>query len=166
MGEALALSLDDVDFDEGLLTIRAAKFGKSRWVPLHASTQGVLAEYLDRRRRALAGHPTNTLFVNVRGNPLDFGQVRRVFYRWSRQVGLRAHGASHGPRIYDVRHRFALLTLLPWYRDGQDVERRLPVLSAYLGPVPPSDTYWYRSATADLLGIAKTRLEDYGEQRS
>lgn len=166
IGEALALSLDDVDLDEGLLTIRAAKFGKSRLVPLHVSTQGVLAEYLERRRRALAGHPTNILFVNLRGNPLDFGQVRRVFYRLSRQVGLRAHGASHGPRIHDLRHRFALLTLLQWYRDGQDVERRLPVLSAYLGHVHPADTYWYLSATADLLGIAKTRLEDYWEQRS
>jgi len=166
IGEALALTLDDVDLDEGLLIIRAAKFGKSRLVPIHASTQGVLAKYLARRKRFLAGREANTLFVNLRGNHLEFSQVRRVFYRLSRQVGLRGQTASHGPRLQDFRHRFALLTLLHWYRDGQDVERRMPVLSAYLGHVHPSDTYWYLSASAELLGSAKTRLEDYWEKTS
>jgi integrase len=166
IGEALALTLDDVDLVEGLLTIRAAKFGKSRLVPLHTSTQGVLTEYMEQRQYFLAGHATNTLFVNSRGNHLDGGHVRRVFYRLSRQVGLRAQMASHGPRLHDFRHRFALLTLLQWYRDGQDVERRLPALSAYLGHVHPSDTYWYLSATAELLGSAKARLEDYQERAS
>ena len=166
IGEALALTVDDVDLVEGLLTIRAAKFGKSRLVPLHASTQCVLAKYMEHRQHFPAGHAANTLFVNLRGNHLDAGQVHRVFYRLSRQVGLRAQMASHGPRLHDFRHRFALLTLLQWYRDGQDVERRLPVLSAYLGHVHPSDTYWYLSATAELLGSAKARLEDYLEQPS
>lgn len=166
IGEARALTLDDVDLDQGLLTIRSGKFGKSRLVPLHPSTQDVWAEYLKHRHHFLAGRKANPLFVNLRGNQLDAGQVRRVFYRLSRQVGLRAQTASHGPRLHDFRHRFALLALLQWYRDGQDVERRLPALSAYLGHVNPSDTYWYLSAAPELLGSAKARLEGYWEKAS
>lgn len=161
LGEALGLSLDDVDLVEGLLTIRAAKFGKSRLIPLHASTQEVLARYIGLRQNFLAKKSTDNLFVNTLGNRLDAGQVHRVFYRLSRQVGLRAPTACHGPRLHDFRHRFALLTLLQWYQNGQDVERCMPVLSAYLGHVHPADTYWYLTANADLLNSAKARLESY-----
>ncbi|HZE92245.1 MAG TPA: tyrosine-type recombinase/integrase [Rhizobacter sp.] len=166
LGEALALTVDDVDLIEGVLTIRNAKFGKSRLVPLHVSTQRVLSEYLEQRQRFLAGRPAQHLFVSLRGNHLDPSQVERVFRRLTRQVGLRAQGASRGPRMLDFRHRFAVVTLIQWYRAGQDVERRLPVLSTYLGHVDPSSTYWYLSATTDLMDIAKTRLEHYWRQTS
>ncbi|MEE8584319.1 MAG: tyrosine-type recombinase/integrase [Acidobacteriota bacterium] len=158
IGEALNLRSDDVDWAQGLLIVRGAKFGKSRLVPMHASTQKALSEYMHRRDRAFA-RPLCCFFVSRRGNRLDGGQVRRTFYRLSRQIGLRGPTASHGPRLHDFRHRFAVRTLIEWYRSGQDAERRLPVLSTYLGHVRVSDTYWYLSACPELMGLAVERLK-------
>lgn len=163
IGEAIGLAVRDIDLSEGLLTIHAAKFGKSRLVPLDKSTQQVLTEYLMHRQSFLAGRAVEPLFVNLRGSRLEICQVHRVFRRLLRQVGVCTHTTGHGPRLHDLRHRFASTTLLHWYRDGQDVERGLPVLSAYLGHVNPSDTYWYLSAIPELMGSAKARLEDYWE---
>jgi integrase len=106
------------------------------------------------------------LFASTQGNRLDGGQIRRVFYRLSRQVGLRGPTASHGPRLHDFRHRFASLTLLQWYRTGQNIERRLPVLSTYLGHVHVADTYWYLSNHAELMGVVVKRIEDYWGETS
>jgi integrase len=89
-----------------------------------------------------------------------------MFYTLSRQIGLRAVDASRGPRLHDFRHRFAVKTLIQWYRSGQDVERRLPVLSTYLGHVHVADTYWYLSACPELMGLAVKRFEDYWEKQS
>ncbi|HEY0336104.1 MAG TPA: tyrosine-type recombinase/integrase [Burkholderiales bacterium] len=165
VGEALRLRLDDVDLDNGVLTVRGTKFGKSRLVPIHASTRDVLASYRTRR----ASHPGDCdaahFFVTRTGNRLDNGDVHRTFYSLSRQVGLRGMHDSHGPRLHDFRHRFAVETLLGWYRSGQDVERRLPVLSAYLGHVHVSDTYWYLSAHPQLMTLAMTRMEQRWEGR-
>ena len=77
----------------------------------------------------------------------------------SRQIGLRGATASHGPRLHDFRHRFAVQTLLRWYRAGDDVERRLPLLSTYLGHGHVAHTYWYLTACPELLGAAVQRLE-------
>lgn len=159
ISEALDLEVNDVDLNAAVLTIRGTKFGKSRLVPIHASTGAVLAEYLARRERFLAGRPASHVFVSSRGNRLDGGQVHRTFYRLSRQTGLRGPCASHGPRLHDFRHRFAVQTLLHWYRAGEDVERRLPVLSTYLGHVHVADTYWYLSAWPELMAQAMARLE-------
>jgi integrase len=82
-----------------------------------------------------------------------------VFYVLSRQIGLRTAEASHGPRLHDLRHRFAVETLARWYRTGEDVERRLPVLSTYLGHVCVTNTYWYLSNTPELMGAASQRME-------
>jgi integrase len=166
LGEALNLRTEDLDRSEGLLTIRGAKFGKSRLVPLHASTQKVLANYLKRRDHRFGLRSKTHLFVNKNGNRLDKGEVHRMFYTLSRQIGLRAVDASRGPRLHDFRHRFAVKTLIQWYRSGQDVERRLPVLSTYLGHVHVADTYWYLSACPELMGLAVKRFEDYWEKQS
>jgi integrase len=99
------------------------------------------------------------LFVSSWGNRLDSGDVHRTFYALSRQIGLRGPSDSYGPRIHDLRHRFAVMTLLRWYRAGEDAERRLPLLSAYLGHVHVSDTFWYLSAWPELMRHAMTRLE-------
>jgi integrase/recombinase XerD len=80
--------------------------------------------------------------------------------------GARFTSDSHGPRLHDFRHRFAVETLVQWYRSGQDVERRLPVLSTYLGHVHVADTYWYLSACPELMGLAVKRFEDYWEKQS
>jgi integrase len=108
---------------------------------------------------------TNAFFVNSHGNHLDKGEIHRTFYRLSRHVGLRGANASRGPRLHDLRHRFAIETLLHWYRTGGDVERRLPVLSTYLGHVHIADTYWYLSACPELMGLAVGRLEQRWEER-
>jgi integrase len=165
VGEALRLKLDDVDLDTGVLTVRGTKFGKSRLVPIHDSTRDVLATYLTRRASHLGDSNSTHFFVTRTGNRLDGGDVRRTFYRLSRQVGLRGMTDSHGPRLHDFRHRFAVETLLDWYRSGQDVERRLPVLSTYLGHVRVSDTYWYLSAHPELMTLAMTRMEQRWEGR-
>lgn len=167
LGEARNLELQDVDLKAGVLTIRGAKFGKDRLVPLHASTCGVLADYLVRRQRHWAGRPVSSyLFVSSWGNRLDSAQVHRAFYAASRQIGLRGVDDSHGPRLHDLRHRFATTTLVNWYRSDQDPERLLPILSAYLGHVHVADTQWYLNASPALMREAMSRLERHWEQRS
>lgn len=163
ISEALGLKLEDVDLREGILTVRGTKFGKSRLVPLHSSTQQVLCDYKLRRDRFLAGRDADYFFISRKGTRLDGARVRHTFYRLSRQTGLRRPGSSHGPRLHDFRHRFAVETLLRWYRGGEDVERRLPVLSTYLGHVHVADTYWYLTACPELMGLAVKRLEQRWE---
>jgi integrase len=166
VGEAQNLEMQDVDLKAGVLRIRGAKFGKSRLVPVHASTNRVLADYLARRERMWARRAVSSyLFVSNWGNRLDGGEIRRTFYALSRQIGLRGASDSHGPRLHDMRHLFASKTLLHWYRAGEDAERRLPILSAYLGHVHCSDTFWYLSALPQLTHEAMSRLERRWEDR-
>jgi integrase len=116
LGEARNLQLQDVDLNSAVLTIRGAKFGKDRLVPLHRSTCAVLAKYIAKRRRHWEGREVSSyLFVSSWGNRLDSGDVHRTFYALSRQIGLRGPSDSYGPRIHDLRHRFAVMTLLRWY---------------------------------------------------
>jgi integrase/recombinase XerD len=165
ISEARNLQTKDVDLDGGILTIRGAKFGKSRLVPIHPSTCTVLSDYASQRDHLLARRP-EIFFVSGRGTRLDGADVRRTFYYLSRQIGLRGASDSHGPRLHDFRHRFAVQTLIRWYRSDQDVERRLPILSTYLGHVHVADTYWYLNACPELMGLAVKRFEDYWEQPS
>ena len=166
LGEARNLELHDVDLQAAVLTIRGAKFGKTRLVPLHASACKVLAEYIRRRQRHWGQRPVSSyLFVSSWGHRLDNGDIHRTFYALSRQIGLRGGSDRHGPRIHDLRHRFAAKTLWRWYRTGEDPERRLPILSAYLGHVHVSDTYWYLSAWPELMREAMRRLEHRWEDR-
>ncbi len=166
LSEARNLKLQDVDLENGVLTIRGAKFGKTRLVPLHASTCKVLAEYIDRRQRHWAERTVSPyLFVSSWGNRLDGGQIHRAFYVLSRQIGLRGASDSHGPRLHDLRHRFATKTLVNWYRSGQDPERLLPLLSAYLGHVHVADTQWYLEGAPELMREAMRRLEQRWEKQ-
>jgi integrase/recombinase XerD len=166
LGEARNLELRDVDLKAGVLTIRGAKFGKTPLVPLHASTCAVLADYLARRQRHWAGRtPSSYLFLSSWGNRLDGGEIHRTFYALSRQIGLRGPSDNHGPRLHDMRHRFATNTLVQWYRSGQDPERRLPLLSAYLGHVHVADTQWYLEGSPELMREAMRRLHQRWEGR-
>ena len=164
IGEALGLTLEEVDLDQCILTIRSSKFGKSRLVPLHSTTGQVLADYRVRRKQFLAGHQVAHWFVNARGERLGYDFAYRAFHHLT--DGLPSQPGRLRPRLHDLRHRFALVTVLQWYRDGQDVEQRLPTLSAFLGHVQISDTYWYLSASPELLEAAKDRLESHWEQTS
>jgi integrase/recombinase XerD len=159
MSEALNLQICDVDLEQALLTVRGAKLGKMRLIPLHASTRDVLADYLRRRTEFFGTAVSPYLFVSNRGNQMDQAGLHRTFYKLSRSVGLRGADASHGPRLHDFRHRFAMKVLTAWYESGQDSTRLLPVLSAYLGHVRVEDTYWYLSAWPELMGHAMARLE-------
>ncbi len=167
LGEARNLELEDLDLEAALVTVRGAKFGKTRLVPLHASTCKVLADYVARRQRHWAGRPVSSyLFVSSWGNRLDNAQIHRAFYKLSRQIGLRGASDRHGPRLYDLRHRFATRTLVNWYRCGQDPERLLPLLSAYLGHVHVADTQWYLEGSPELMCEAMRRLEQRWEDGS
>ena len=163
ISEALDLKLEDLDLDQAVLTIRAAKFGRSRLVPLHPSTVTVLARYLHRRKKYLALSRSDYVFISNRGTRLDGGRVRKAFYALSRRIGLRAPGARNGPRLHDFRHRFAVRVLTHWYESGEDPARRLPVLST-LGHVYVAGTYWYPSDAPELMAQAMARLEQrWGE---
>jgi integrase/recombinase XerD len=166
IGEALALAGADVDLPAGLLTIRSSKFGKSRLVPLHASTVQALSAYARRRENGggLAAAPR--FFVSERGTPLRASTVRRTFRLLCRQVGLQATAGSDEPRLHHFRHRFATETLLQWYRSGEEVERQLPILSTFLGHTCIADTYWYLSACPELMEQAVARLEQRWEAAS
>lgn len=166
LGEARNLELQDVDLKAAVLTIRGAKFGKTRLVPLHRSTCRVLAEYIRRRKRHWSQRSVSSyVFVSNWGNHLDPGEIHRTFYALSRQIGLRGPSDSHGPRLQDMRHRFATKTLVRWYRSNQDPERKLPLLSAYLGHVHVADTQWYLSGSPELMSEAMKRLERRWEGR-
>ena len=166
LGEARNLELQDVDLNAAVLTIRSGKFGKSRLVPLHASTCQVLTDYIGRRNHHWAARPVSSyLFVSSRGSRLDYGDIHRTFYVLSRQIGLRGVSDRHGPRLHDMRHVFATNTLVHWYQSDQDPERRLPILSAYLGHVHVADTQWYLSGCPELMREAMRRLEQRWEDR-
>jgi integrase len=159
VSEAIGLQRGDVDIPQCLLRIRHAKFGKERFVPLHRTTTRVLRRYAEQRD---AIHPfpnSAAFFLSDQGRPIADCMVRWTFIRLSRQIGLRKPTASSGPRLHDFRHRFAVRTLLEWYRSGVDVERRLPVLSTFLGHGHVEDTYWYLSAVPELLALTADRLE-------
>jgi integrase/recombinase XerD len=166
VSEARNLEVQDVDLKAAVLTIRGAKFGKTRLVPLHRSTCRILTEYISRRNHHWWQRPVSShLFVSSCGHRLDGADIRRTFYALSRQIGLRGLFDSHGPRLHDLRHRFATNTLVRWYRSNEDPERKLPLLSAYLGHVHVADTQWYLSGSPELMREAMHRLEHRWEDR-
>ncbi len=166
LAEARNLEIPDVDLKSAMLTIRCSKFGKTRLVPLHRSTCKVLADYIRRRKRHWGQRSVSSyLFVSSWGNRLDNGDIHRTFYVLSRQIGLRGPSDHHGPRLHDFRHRFATRTLVQWYRSNQDPERKLPILSAFLGHVHVADTQWYLSGSPELMREAMRRLEHRWEDR-
>lgn len=157
--EPLRLDRNDVDLDQGVLTVRQSKFGKSRLVPVHESTGKALRTYATQRDRLCPQPCSPAFFLSVRGTRIVQNTLQQTFVQLSRQVGLRGPSDSRGPRLHDLRHRFAVRTLLRWYRDGVDVESHLPRLTTYLGHAHTSDTYWYLTATPELLQLAAKRLD-------
>jgi integrase len=157
VGEALGLDRTDVDLAQALLTLRRTKGNKSRLVPIHSSTRQALQRY-ERLRDRLCPQPHSPrFFLSERGNALTYCIVRHWFIKVSRQIGLRQPTDRHGPRLHDLRHRFSIRTLLRWYRTDRDIEAHLPELATYLGHVHVNDTYWYLSATPELLRLATRR---------
>jgi integrase/recombinase XerD len=159
-GEVLKLSCADVDLKHKRLVIRFGKNDKKRLVPLHASTVKALQRYERQRKNRFFRHHPETFFVSLVGTPVAYSELERGFVRVSKKIGLRGAGTKRGPRIHDLRHTFAVRTILRWYRQNLPVEAQLPILSAYLGHTKPSDTYWYLTAVPELLALAVKRLPD------
>lgn len=161
--EALNLKFEDIDWENGVLTIGRAKFQKSRLVPLHKSALQELRTYIKRRNQFFAERPwrrpVNRVFVSTHGTPLTNTEVGVNFRLLTCRIGIREAGANRGPRIHDLRHRFAVSTLLRWYRRRKNVDLLLPVLSTYLGHVFITGTYWYLTCTPELMEAAAKRLE-------
>jgi integrase len=160
INEALTLDRSDVDLDRGILHIRRTKFRKSRYVPVHSTTVAALKKYAEARDRLFPAPSTPAFFISERGRRIPEKTAQYNFAKVSQQIGLRAPAKYHGlgPRLHDLRHRFATRTLIRWYRAGLDVERELPKLSAYLGHVHVNNTYWYLEAVPELLQLATERL--------
>ena len=163
VGEAIRLDVADVDLDAGVLTIRLSKFGKTREVPLHETSVAALRTYLRRRNQLDPWPRTAAVFVSAAGTRLCYSGVRGTFQLLARQAGLAPRSAGCRPRLHDLRHSFAVHTLLDAYRNGLDVQERLALLSTYLGHSDPAATYWYLSAAPELLGLAAVRLDQHEE---
>jgi integrase/recombinase XerD len=158
-GEAIGLDRDDVDARDGLLRIIDSKFGKSREVALDESTMKALDAYR-RLRDEHCPRPRGAAFLlSTAGTRLFPSCVHRVFARLVTTAGLTARSPRCRPRLHDLRHSFAVRTLLDWHGAGIDVRARLPWLSTYMGHVSPASTYYYLSAAPELLALAAQRLE-------
>jgi integrase len=165
LGEAMSLDRDDVDWANGLLTVRGSKFGRSRETLCHPTTAEALRAYSARRDQLRPRPASRSFFISTRGGRLTHHSVYPTFHRLLRQAGVQRQSPRQ-PRVHDLRHSFAVKTLLRWYRDGDDVQARLPLLSTYLGHINPANTYWYLSAVPELMAMAARRLEPAAGQRS
>lgn len=159
IGEAISLDRDDFDVVSGVLMIRSGKFGKSRELPLHPSVTTALANHLCRADRPQQLPRIPALFVTPVGTRLLYTNVQNTFQRLVSHVGIAPHSPICRPRIHDLRHSFAVNTLLDAYRKGDDPGAKLAILSTYLGHINPTHTYWYLSAAPELLHLAGERLD-------
>lgn len=164
IGEALGLDREDVDLAAGVMTV-AAKQAR-REVPLHDSTTEALADYARRRDRQWPVSTTDAFFVSGAGKRLSGTSIRATFGELIAKVGLNGAGHRLRPRLHDLRHTFAVHTLVDWYRGDEDVDHRLPELSTYLGHKTPVSTYWYLEAVPELLELVAPRLDDVLGARS
>lgn len=159
LGEAIRLDRGDVDARHRLLRIIDSKFGKSREVVLHDSTMHALSEYGRLRDRRFPEPRCEAFLVSLRGTRLRRNCIHHMFARLVQVAGLKPRSSRCRPRLHDLRHAYAVRTLLEWYRDGVDVQARLPLLSTYMGHVNPASTFWYLTAAPELLQLVAARLD-------
>ena len=160
-GEAVRLKRGDVNLDNGRLRIIATKFNKSRELALHPTTVEALADYGRLRDRRFPRSATVGFFVSSTGQRLSQGSLNGSFAELVRRAGLEPPTGSRArrPRPTDLRHSFAVATVIRWHRTGQDVQALLPALSAQLGHVDPASTYWYLTAVPELLALVSERVQ-------
>jgi integrase len=171
VGEAIALDRGDLDLPDqkdttGLLLVRRGKFGKTRELVLHPSTVQALRGYQRLRDRLAPPTGTAAVFVSTAGTRLLYCNIHHAFHRLVARAGLTPRSSSCRPRIHDLRHSFAVHAMLDAYTHGQDGQTRLSLLSTWLGHVHPASTYWYLSASPELMAVAGQRLETYLASRS
>lgn len=155
IGEALGLAEADIDCSAQVLTIRHAKGGQTRLVPVQSSTVEALGRYRCLRRKAFGPKVGSRFFVGFQGKPLDYFSVNRAFRQLRRTLGWTQRPI---PRLHDLRHTFAVRTLLAWYRSGEPVGPKLWTLSSYLGHRHLAHTYWYLSAVPELTQLCQQRF--------
>ena len=149
-GEACRVSRGDVDLETGTLVIADSKFGKSRQVFLHSTAAAALRAYARGRDRLFLKPKADTFFVNSRGGQLDGHNIQHTFAVLVAAAGIQASPGQRAPRLHDLRHTFTVATMLDWYRNGQNVQARLPLLSTWLGHVDPKSTYWYLQEGSEI----------------
>jgi integrase len=164
VGEAVGLDRDDVDVQAGVITIRHAKFDRPRLVPLHPTVTQALSRYAAERDRLCPRPRARVFFVSSAGTRLDRSGVAKTLRKITTSLGMRTETVH--PRAHDLRHSFAVDTLIRWQHSGLSVDEHIATLSTYLGHVSPADTYWYLSASPELMGLAAQRLHTrYGGRR-
>jgi integrase len=167
IGEAIRLNRADIDHQRGTLIVVESKFGKSREIAVHATTTAALRAYLARGDRPIAAEPTEAVFTSAFGTRLTYCNVHLAFKRIVAHAGLTPRSMICRPRPHDLRHTFAVNTLLDAYRhdtgdgdgDGEHIQTQIALLCTYLGHVNPGSTYWYLQAAPELLALAAERLE-------
>jgi integrase len=165
VGEAIRLDRDDIDYQRALLVVRASKRVRSREVPLHDSTLHALSAYSKMRDHRWRELPLESFFVSTVGTPLYARCVDKTHRDLVARAGLDEHGQRRRPRLHDLRHSFAIKTLIGWHRDGLDIDARIPALCRVLGHANPANTYWYLQAVPELLAIVAERVEHiFGDQ--
>jgi integrase len=162
LNEAASLQLEDIDLSAKVLTVRFGKFHRSRLIPLADSSAEILRQYLTVRGQSQAARDgSRYLFPSTQGRKLDTKSIHLTFYRLSRLIGLREPDDNHGPRIHDLRHTFAVESLVRWYESGRDPMLCLPLLSTYLGHVGYEHTYWYLSLCPELMRVSLQKASRY-----
>lgn len=157
-GEACRLNDADIDVENGMLLVKDSKFGKSRDVPIHETTLAALQAYARERDRLRTTTTTTAFFISGRGTRLHVTNLSSTFTRLRELAGIHSMPGSRQARLHDFRHSFSTGTLLDWYRSGEDVQAKLPLLSAYLGHADPKSTYWYLSGAPELMELAANRI--------
>jgi len=158
ISEVTALQRQDVDLQRGILHIRHTKFGKSRLVPLHLSTTRALRRYARRRDQDPSSAATSSFFTFDHGQPARTRNLQYAFRRLCNRLGWHARGGHPAPRIHDLRHTFVCRCLQRWYKENADIDSNILALSTYIGHAKVTDTYWYVTATPELMAIAARRL--------
>ena len=158
IGEAVGLQRNDVDLGAGVITIRHPKHDRSRLVPMHPTVTEALRRYATERERLCPQLRSEAFFVSSVGTALNRSAVGKTLRQITTAMGIRTETVH--PRVHDLRHSFAVRTLIDWQQSGISVDERIGVLSTYLGHISPADTYWYLSASPELMASAAERLHD------
>jgi integrase len=161
ISEALKLTRNDVDFQQGVMTVLETKFNKTRLVPLHPSAAHALRRYSEQRDRYHPNLRVNAFFVTERGTSLKYLATIFTIIELRRKLGWPGKNASHPRTIHGLRHFFAVSCLLRWYREEADIDKKIAALSTYMGHANIKNTYWYLSATPELLALSLGRFERF-----
>ncbi|CAN5191838.1 tyrosine-type recombinase/integrase [soil metagenome] len=164
-GEAIRLTIEDVELNEspGLLKVNCSKYGKTRVVPVHQTTVAKLLDYLNWRQKTKPASLKDPFFVSTKGQQVKYQVLRRIFMKVIDKVELRASIGHLPPTLHSLRHTFAVQRVQRWYEEGENANALMPNLAVYLGHAHIDGTYWYLSATPDLMAAAANLFEDYSK---